>query len=241
MLDFLNKFKAVHRGYTSAVVVAAGSSVRMGADKLFLELGGKPILVHTLLALNNLACIDEIIVVTRSDKIAETASLCDQYGIDKVTKILLGGETRVQSALAGVSETNEKAELIAIHDGARPFISGEIVTEAIAQAASHMAAAPAVQVTDTIKMAENGVVADTPDRSKLYAVQTPQVFQADLIKGALSAAAMQNQEITDDCAAVEAMGVPVYLMAGSRENIKITTPLDLRIAEAILSDRRTAT
>lgn len=223
--------------FCSAVVVAAGSSTRMGADKLFIEVLGIPVIARTLGALESCEHIHEIIIVTRPESIVHMANICKDYDIAKATKILCGGDTRIESALAGLSEISLKAELVAIHDGARPFVTCEIVSEAISEALKHKAAAPAIPVKDTVKLTENCVVVSTPDREKTLAVQTPQVFQTDIIKAALTAAFRNGTAYTDDCSAVEALGVEVYLTAGSEENIKITTPLDLKIAEAIIKNR----
>lgn len=225
------------RRFCSAVVVAAGSSERMGRDKLMLELSGVPILARTLTALERCECIDEIIVVTQPEKIPEVALLCRQYGIDKATKVLSGGATRPESSLAGVCEISPKAKLVAIHDAARPLITEELVTEVVHMAALHKAAAPGIALKDTVKLVSSNQVELTPERESARAVQTPQVFEPDIIKGALSYVIQNEIAVTDDCSAVEALGVPVRVTEGSEENIKITTPLDISLAEAILEKR----
>lgn len=230
--------KVKKRPFCSAVVVAAGSSQRAGVDKLFVSLGGMPVLARTLTTLESCACIDEIVVVTRQEKIVEVARLCRNYGIIKATKIVCGGETRAHSALAGLSETNPKAEVIAIHDGARPLVTEEVVSAVVHAAVLHKAAAPAVPVKDTLKLAEGGTVEQTLARERTVAVQTPQAFQPEIIKAALTNAVLQENPITDDCSAVEALGVQVHLTPGSEENIKLTTPLDFQLAEAILESRQ---
>lgn len=227
----LQKYRHV---YCSAVVVAAGASTRMGSDKLMLDLRGKPVLAHTLLALNQSAAIDEIIVVTRPDLVDRIAAWKEVYMIGKMTKIVRGGATRTESALAGVSETSRKTKIICIHDGARPFVTRELIDDAIHHARLYHAAAPAVPIKDTVKSAEHGVVTGTPDRASLFAIQTPQAFDADLIKGALTKAVSDGIAYPDDCAAVEALGVKVRLSKGSEQNIKITTPADMTAAEAIM-------
>ena len=226
-----------HHSFCTAVVVAAGTSERMGKDKLLLPLGGIPILARTLTALNSCGAVDEIIVVTRPEKLEELSLLRETYQISKLTKLVLGGETRTQSALSGVSEADKRAKIICIHDGARPFVTNELIEDAVHCAVLYQAAAPAVPVKDTIKRASDGVVTETPDRAALFAVQTPQAFQADIIKAALTAAVTQGRSYTDDCAAAEALGVRAFLSRGSEENIKITTPADLCFAEAILQSR----
>ena len=229
--------KAGHK-YSSVVVVAAGNSTRMGEDKLSLDLEGKPVLAHTLLTLNGCDEVDEIVLVTREDKLEPMATLCRNYGITKCSKVILGGDTRTESALAGVCQCHKEAKVIAIHDGARPLVPRKIVNHTLRMAAQQLAAAPAVKVNDTVRIVREGVCVETPERENLAAMQTPQAFDADLIKAALTDAVAKHLSFTDDCAAVEAMGVRIYLTEGSEENIKITTPLDIAVAKAILEKRR---
>ena len=221
----------------AAVVAAAGSSTRMGEDKLMLPLGEEPVILHTLRALELCPYVEEIVVVTREQLIVPLGELCRDYQLGKVRKIVLGGDTRTQSVRLGTLEVSEQAELIAIQDGARPLVSQQVLEQVILTAARCGAAAPAVPVKDTIKRAENGVVLETPERSQLFAVQTPQVFEAGLIRAALHKALEDGAEITDDCSAVERLGMKVVLTQGADENIKITTPADLAAAEAFLSRR----
>ena len=225
------------RPFCSAVVVAAGSSQRMGGDKMMLELGGMPILARTLCAMDACECIDEIVVVTQQEKIMDVAKLCRDYGIEKATKIVCGGVNRSESSLAGVCEISTKAKLVAIHDGARPLVDEEIVRRAVHAASLHKAAAPAVPIKDTVKIVKGDVVEKTPNRATVKAVQTPQVFVPELIKAALTYVMQNELEVTDDCSAVELLDVPVRLTEGSDENIKITTPRDLMIAQMILDSR----
>ena len=232
--DFIRK---AHHSFCTVVVVAAGSSTRMGKDKLMLSLCGVPILARTLTALNGCQAVDEIIVVTKQEKLEEVSGLRETYALDKLKKIVIGGSTRTESALAGVSEADRRAKIICIHDGVRPFVTNEIVQDVVHYAVLYNAAAPALPVKDTIKRAKDGVVLETPDRSELFAVQTPQAFHADIIKGALTKAVNAGTSYTDDCAAVEAFGVPIYLSRGDEDNIKITTPSDLFLAESIQRGR----
>lgn len=220
--------------FVSAVVVAGGAGTRFGGDKLMADMAGIPVLVHTLRAFENSDMIHEIVLVAREDALREMAELCNQYAISKVSLVVAGGQTRAESCCAGVFAVSKQAEIIAIHDGARPLVSGAIIENAVWKAYRHGAAVPAVSVRDTIKKAENGVVTETPDRAGLYAVQTPQCFQADLIRAALSDAVKNAPGVTDDCMAVERIGGTIFLTDGSEENIKITTPLDLMLAELIL-------
>jgi len=218
----------------TAVVPAAGRSVRMGEDKLLLPLGEVPVILRTLRTLESSPYITEIIVATREDLLVPLSQLCREAALGKVRKIVVGGDTRAQSVLAGIREADPSTELIAVHDGDRPLVTVEIVNAAIEKAAQRGAAAPAVPVKDTIKRAVDGVVTGALDRSELYAVQTPQVFEHGLIQGALEKAIADGAELTDDCSAVERIGMPVCLTEGSYDNIKLTTPEDLAVAEAIL-------
>lgn len=241
LLSKISEFlkKAGHK-YSAAVVLAAGESTRMGENKMLLRIGGVPVLAHSLRVLNGCEEVDEIIVVTRDSMLEEVAKLCREYGITKCGKVVVGGASRTESALAGVCHADKQCKVIAIHDGARPFVSKEIVDHCLRMASQHLAAAPAIRVKDTVRVVKDGCVLDTPEREQLFAMQTPQCFDADLIKGALSAAVQSKRSYTDDCAAVEAMGVKIHLTQGSEENIKITTPLDLAVGEAILEKRRGA-
>ena len=218
----------------SAVVVAAGSSTRMGMDKLMLPLDETPVIVYTLRAVQAAPSVGEIILVTREDLIVPMSQLCQDYAISKVTKVVRGGASRTQSVRLGTLEVSGDAQVIAIHDGARPFVSAEVIERAVAQAMETGAAAPAVPVKDTIKVAHDGVVESTPDRACVFAVQTPQVFESSLIKAALQKALDDGLELTDDCAAVERLGMKVALTRGDERNIKLTTPEDLAVAQAIL-------
>ena len=209
----------------------------MGQDKVLLPLDGVPVIIRTLRALDNCPLIDEIVVVTREDLIVPISGLCRDAALSKVRKVVRGGETRTQSVLAGVEELSRSIELAAIHDGARPLVSQKVLEEVIRRAAQCGAAAPAVPVKDTVKVARDGLVESTPDRSVLYAVQTPQVFQRDLIRGTLTKALEADAALTDDCSAVERLGIGVALTQGDYCNLKLTTPEDVAMAEALLAWR----
>lgn len=225
-------YKLKHK-YCSAVVVAAGASERMGEDKLALEVGGVPVLLRSLLCLERCDEIDEIIVVTQPEGLASVSRLCKSGGVTKAAKVVCGGATRTQSALAGVCAADRKAKIICIHDAARPFASDALISAAVRAAVDYKSAAPAVPVKDTIRIVDGGGDAETPDREKVFAMQTPQAFDADIIKAALTAAVQSGKSFTDDCAAAEAIGVPAHLTRGEEDNIKLTTPLDIPLAEAI--------
>jgi len=222
----------------SVVVVAAGTASRMqGIDKVLAPSGDMPILVRTLNVFQRCADVGEIVVVTREDLLVEISNFCKDYSLDKVSKIVVGGAERMLSVRAGLREVRREAQLIAIHDGARPFLSDRVLGEVLRQASVSGAAAPAIPVNDTIKRAENGIVLETVDRSALWAIQTPQVFQADLIRAAVEKAAQENAQVTDDCSVVERLGMKVVLTEGDRKNIKVTTPFDMILGEAILKER----
>lgn len=223
----------------SAVIVAAGSSTRMGGvDKIMVELQGQSVISHTIRAFETAECIDEIIAVTRQDLIAPIQGEIDKYGFTKVSAVIEGGSTRIESVRKGLLAVRKDAALAAIQDGARPLVTVEVIQNVVAKAQRCHAAAPAVPVKDTIKVTdEAGKVTATPARESLRAVQTPQVFDRDLLLAAWEKAAQDGKAYTDDCGAMEGLGIPVYLTEGSEENLKITTPLDLILAEEILKRR----
>ena len=239
-MKLLNLFKKseTKEPHCSAVIVAAGSSQRMGSDKLMMKLGEIPVLARTLMAFQSSPLVDEIVVVTRLDKLQEIADLCKEYGIDKVSRVIAGGKTRTESALAGVSEVSSSAKLIAIHDGARPLVTADVILRTVYAAAEHMAAAPAVPSVDTLKAVDaEGCIIGTVDRENTLRIQTPQIFRAELIKGALTKAVEKGMTLTDDCAAAEMMGVRTKTVLGDEDNIKITTPRDMLFAAEILKER----
>jgi len=224
----------VRKESCTAVVVAAGSASRMrGIDKTVASIGGIPMILRTVQALSQSDRIDEIVVVTRQDLIETICTLCKD--VAKFRTAVVGGKSRTESVLSGITDAN--GTLVAIHDGARPFVTQDVIDRAIEAAEQHGAAAPAIAVKDTIKVARDSRICHTPDRSELFAVQTPQVFYKTEILNALQTALAQNLNLTDDCSAFEAMGKTVILTEGSDENIKITTPIDLAFGEAILKRR----
>jgi len=219
----------------TAVIAAGGSSGRMaGEDKLFKEIGGIPVLAYTLTAFQRCGLITEIIVVSRDSRIEDVCRLCERFSIGKAVKIIAGGATRLESVLNGVYAVSEGMGLIAIHDGARPCISVDVIESTIAAAAKYNAAAPALRISSTIKLVKEGIILETVDREGLYQIQTPQVFDADLIKAALTNAMKKGVDVTDDCMAAENLGVRIHITEGSLSNIKITSIDDFTVAEAIL-------
>ena len=243
MFSFLKKVRENRRPRCAALVAAAGTSNRMGGiDKMMEPLDGIPVLARTLMALQSAASIDEIIVATREESLVEISHLCHTYGITKCTKVVRGGETRVHSVFLAAMEASAETTLLAVQDGARPMVTPEVIDRVVAAATRCGAAAPAVPVKDTIKVVKDGGAVDqTLDRSSLRAVQTPQVFEASLLKAALQSALDDKAAVTDDCSAVERLGKVVFLVEGEEENLKITTPMDLLLAEAILRERENRT
>ena len=228
--------KALKLRYTGAVIVAAGSASRMGGiDKVMAPLGGEPMILRTVRTFQECDCISEIVIVTRPDLIAAISDLC--HGFTKVRTVLAGGSSRQESVERGLGGLSEKVKLVAIHDGARPLITWQTIDRAVRAGNSYGAAAPAIPVKDTIKVVNGGIVKETPDRSRLQAVQTPQVFDLDLLKAALQKAKEDGAELTDDCSAVERIGMSVKIVEGEERNLKVTTPLDLKIAEMLLEDQ----
>ncbi len=223
--------------YCSTVLVAAGTSARMGGqDKLLASLGGMTVLERSALALEENELIREIVVVTREERLEKVSLLLKARGLKKLSVIVPGGDTRAESVNKGLSQVSKKTRLVAIHDAARPLVSQRIITETIRKAAQTKAAAPAIPVKDTIKIAKQRFVQSTPDRSQLFAVQTPQVFEFDLLRAAYQKANADQIPLTDDCSAAEHLGLNVFLTSGEERNLKLTTPFDLAIAKLYLEE-----
>lgn len=219
--------------YCGAVIVAAGSASRMGGiDKVMAELGGEPMVVRTVRVFEECDAVKEIVIVTRQDLIVPIMSLCS--GFRKVTAVVAGGRERSASVNAGLNALSSKVKLVAVHDGARPLITWQVIDRVVRAANSYGAAAPAVPVKDTIKTVQGGVVMETPDRNMLQAVQTPQVFDFDILRGALKKADEDGLQLTDDCSAVEHLGIRVKIVEGHEHNLKVTTQTDLAIARMIV-------
>ena len=223
--------------YCGAVIVAAGTASRMeGIDKVMATLDGEPMIVRTVRTFQNCDGVKEIVIVTREDLIPRITSLCGKY--DKVMAVVVGGKDRAESVNNGLGMLSKKVKLAAIQDGARPLITEAVIDRTIRAAHTYGAAAPGIPVKDTVKVVEGGIVSSTPDRSTLKAIQTPQVFDIDLLKGALKKAFQEGAAITDDCSAVELMGFKVRIVEGDERNIKVTTPMDLKIAELLLEETK---
>ncbi len=227
--------KALPLKRCGAVIVAAGSASRMGGiDKVMAPLGGKPMVARTVAAFQSCDAIGEIVIVTRPDLIRPISALC--AGMDKVRAVVAGGSSRQESVGLGLNALSKNVELAAIHDGARPLITEAVIDRTVRAANSYGAAAPAVPVKDTIKVVKGGLVEKTPERATLQGVQTPQVFDFDLLRGALKKAKEEKAALTDDCSAVERLGMQVKIVEGDERNLKVTTPMDLKIAEMLLEE-----
>ena len=221
--------------YCGAVIVAAGNASRMGGiDKVMAPINGEPMIVRTVRTFQNAVAVKEIVIVTREDLIPKITSLCGKFG--KVRAVVVGGKDRAESVKNGLRMLSKQVKLAAVQDGARPLITEAVIDRTIRAAHTYGAAAPAIPVKDTIKVVEGGIVSSTPDRATLKAIQTPQVFDFDLLKAALKKAFEDGAAITDDCSAVERIGFKVRIVEGDERNIKVTTPMDLKIAELLLEE-----
>ena len=223
--------------YCGAVIVAAGTASRMGGiDKVMAELDGEPMILRTVRTFQNCDAIKEIVVVTREDLILPIMRLCAEF--DKVQAVICGGASRQESVQLGLNALSNKVKLAAVQDGARPLITEAVIDRTVRAAHTYGAAAPAIPVKDTIKVVAGGIVKETPDRATLQAVQTPQVFDFDLLRGALKKAKEDGAAVTDDCSAVERLGMSIKIVEGDERNIKVTTPMDLKIAKLLLEDMK---
>ena len=221
----------------TAIIVAAGKSERMGGgtDKAFLSLGPKPVVAWSLLAYEKNTDIDKIILVVRKDQLTAAKAVAKMFGISKLFKIVPGGTRRQDSVQAGLKEVDVDTRIVVVHDGARPCVSQEVLSEVIKSARRGGAAVSGCRIRDTVKIVEKGcTVSSTFDRAKLWAVQTPQAFPCSMIRKAYAAVEAQKIEVSDDSQAVEIAGESVKICESDKPNIKITTPEDLQVAAAIL-------
>ena len=220
-----------------AIIVAAGQGSRMGGEcpKQFRELAGIPIIIHTLRAFEQCEVIQEIIVVLPASESANFLSLAGKYGLRKLSKVVPGGITRSESVFHGLQAVRATtAEVVAIHDGVRPFVSPDEITRTVKAAHEHEAAILVAPVTDTIKEVAHDGIVRTIERSLLRRALTPQCFRYTLLRRAYKQAEVNDPELTDESLLVERLGVQVAIVEGSPRNIKITTPEDLLVAEALI-------
>ena len=222
----------------SAILVAGGSSQRMGFDKLFAVIAGEPVIAHPIRAFERATSVDEIVVVAREDRHDEIRKISRDKGFKKVLSIVPGGERRQDSVRAGLDRINRDAKYVAVHDAARPLITPKQIERAFAQCRVHGAAALAQPVNDTLKRADADLlVVGSVDRHQLYAMQTPQIFERKLIEDAYRAVYAENILVTDEVSAVERLGYKVALVLDDDFNFKITYPRDLPVADFIIRDR----
>lgn len=222
-----------------AIIVAAGQGTRMGGEraKQFQELAGIPIIIHTLRAFERCEVIQEIIVVLAAPEAAGFLSLAGKYNLQKLSKVVPGGTTRCESVLHGLQAVRAAtAEVVAVHDGVRPFVTAEEITRTLVAAAEHEAAVLVAPLTDTVKQVADDRIVRTLDRRDLRRALTPQCFRYSLLRRAYEDADVLNPELTDESALVERLGKSVAIVEGSPRNIKITTPEDLAIAEAMIKE-----
>lgn len=218
-----------------AIILGAGNGTRMKSEvsKLLLTIDGKTVLQRSVEAFLCVSDIDEVIITARQQDVEEFANIIDN---ERVT-FVIGGDTRQQS-VANAIDTIEDAQLVAIHDGARPLVTPRVIEDTLRAATEYGAAATGIMVKDTIKVIDDdGFVVNTPARSTLFAVQTPQIFDFALYKDALELAKQHNKDFTDDCQLIEYYNKPVKMVMGDYSNIKITTPEDIPLAENILHSR----
>ena len=222
----------------AAIIVAAGKGTRMGAgtDKLFLPIAGKPVVAHTWRRFDRHSSVNEMVLVIRAGQEKRFQEIARAIGAQKPFKLVYGGKERQDSVWNGLEALSGNCEFVAIQDGARPCTPPELIAATFAAAAKHGAAVAAQRVTDTIKQSDDGqTIANHLNRSLLWAVQTPQTFQVEVIRRALKAVRDKNVVVTDDTAACEAIGQRVVLVESHSPNPKITVPADIAAAEAILA------
>ena len=221
----------------TAIIVAAGKSERMGTgtDKAFLNLGPKPVLAWSLLAFERCSDVDQVVLVVRKDQIMATKALVRMFGISKIRAVVSGGAKRQDSVMNGLKEVDSDTRIVVIHDGARPCVKPETITETVKLARRTGAAVVGCHIWDTVKLVEKGTtVTRTEDRTKLWAVQTPQAFSASIIRRAYANVAAKKLDVTDDASAVELLGEPVKIYETNTPNLKITTVEDLQLAAAVV-------
>jgi 2-C-methyl-D-erythritol 4-phosphate cytidylyltransferase len=224
----------------TAIIVAAGKSERMGAgtDKAFLNLGPKPVVAWSLLAFERCGDVDQIVLVVRKDQLIAAKALSRMFGISKLRSIVPGGKERQDSVLAGMKEMDSDTRIVVVHDGARPCVTPETISEVVKIARRSGAGVVGRRIFDTVKYVEKGTtVTRTEDRTKLWAVQTPQAFQTSIIRRAYAELAKSGATVTDDASAVEAIGEPVKIYESNQPNLKITTVDDLQMAAAVVLKR----
>lgn len=219
----------------TAIIVAAGKSERMGAnvDKAFLSLVDKPVVAWSLLAFERCPDIDRIVLVVRKEQQLAAKAVAKMFGISKLDKVVAGGKTRAESVAAGFAACDVDTRMVVVHDGARPLVKSDLISEVVKAAKRSPAVAVGRPMTDSVKRVEKGVtVSETVPREKLWTVQTPQAFQVKEFRAAYQA--LGKKDVTDDCQALELNGVATKILLSLKPNVKITTPEDLQLAAALL-------
>ena len=223
----------------TAILVAAGDSRRMGFDKLFATMAGTLVIAHTIRAFEEAKCVDAIIVVAREDRHEEIKTIVCEENFQKIRSIIPGGKYRQDSVRAGLDHLDSFTKYVAVHDAARPLVTAEQIERVLQQCANYGAAALAEPIKDTLKRADTDLlVSDSVDRHQLYAMQTPQIFERQLIEEAYRAVYAEDLLVTDEVSAVERLGRKVVLVLNDDFNFKITYPRDLPLAEFVLKRRK---
>lgn len=225
----------------TAIIVAAGSGTRFGAEKpkQFIEILGQPLIIYTLQKFEFCPAIDEIILVLPTEEVENFGQISLKYNLTKLKQIIPGGKTRAESVWNGLNAIDEKsAKIVAVHDGARPLVSVEEITNTIEKAEESGAACLVAAVTDTIKEVSDGKIVKTIDRTKLRRALTPQCFRYEILKRAFTDIEI-GESITDECFLVEKLGVEISIVEGNAQNIKVTTPKDIAIVENFLKQSQT--
>ena len=240
--DILKKFVPKRPArHVTAIIAAGGSGSRMGSavTKQLIELDGMPVVARSIAAFEKCPCIKDIVIVARSDEKDIYKNFIKKYSFKKIRAVVSGGKTRQESVLNGFKAISSKCDFVAIHDGARCLITPDDIKKVLYEARCHDAASAAVPAKDTVKITDSkGFVISTPDRSKVWYAQTPQIFRADLYRAAAFYALKQNFEATDDNSLAEHLGAKVKMVDCGYRNIKITTPEDISIAEALLKEMK---
>ena len=216
--------------HLTALIVAAGESRRMGFNKMFADLDGRPVLERAVDAFERCKAVDDIIIISNPKRQKDLMRVIEEGGFEKVSHIAPGGETRRDSVWNGIRDLKDNCQFVAVHDGARPWISRQQIVRVLDAAVEHGAAASAHQITNTVKRADaDGRVTEAIEREGLWAMETPQIFRAELIKSAYEKVIAEDLPVTDEVSAVEQLGQPVYVVANDTRNTKITFPADLQI------------
>lgn len=222
----------------TAIIVAGGSSRRMGFDKLFSDLNGQPVIAHSIAAFERLECVTNIVLLGREERLPELEEIVREQGCAKISDLIAGGARRQDSVHRGLERVGGAADFVAVHDAARPLVRPELIERVFQSAQLHGGAACAAPVIDTLKRAgRDGIVTGGVDRANLFAVQTPQIFRRDLLARAYAAVFAQALEVTDEISAVERLGEKIVLVPNEEPNFKITYPADLALAEFLLRER----